>query len=384
MNIRKFGYIVTILAALAFAGTAAQATTIEMELTVNPAYTLFLDFYDYKAASAELTQHPNQFVHLNSETIPTGMALANVLGYPNGRAMIGAFPHFEFGVSAGVAVYQLFRYEDYNKDNPEVPGGGVNGAFHFGTGIDDRMDVMFKIFILGSYYRYDKTFTQTTGDNSRSYDMQATDNSIYSFGVKTRYNIIRPSQRSFFSFGGVNANLAFDYMSARFAARGSYRTQRTIQMTFTDPISLDTTEIPVDLEGTVNGTTAVQWHLFSITPEVLAYFDVFYMLSIYSGFAVSINRGAVTFEADAEGELHNTQPITDPNDGSIELIGSGSTIATGLLYADSSMTPNVILPRFILGVEFDFWAFKLQLEASSVLTSPTDSFTAQVGVRTEF
>jgi len=362
-------------------GSGADATTIEMELTLNPFYAGLLDFYDYQAASDELTQHPNQFTHLNSEVIPTGMALANVLGYPNGRAMIGQFPHFEFGVSAGVAVYQLFRYEDYNKDNPEIPGGGVNGAFHFGTGIDDRMDIMFKIFILGSYYRYDKTFSQEADD--RSYSMQGTDNSIYSFGVKTRYNLIMPSARSLFSFGGINANIAFDYMSARFAARGSYRTKQTVTMTIADP-GFDDTEIPVELEGTVTGTTSIQWHLFSITPEVLAYFDVFYFISVYSGLSVSINRGAVTFEADAEGELHNTAPIYLPSAPATPIVATGENIATGRLHADSSMTPNIILPRFIFGLEFDFWAFKLQVEASSVLTSPTDSFTAQIGVRTEF
>lgn len=356
----------------------AGATTIEMELYIDPAYSLFLDFTDYNTASDQLTQHPNLFIHKNSEVIPTGLALANVLGYPNGRSMIGQFPHFEFGVSAGVAVYQLFRYEDYSKDNPEVPGGGVNGAFHFGTGIDDRMDIMFKIFVLGSYYTYDKRFDQTADD--RAYDMEVSDNSIYSFGVKTRYNIIRPSRRSLFSFGGININLAFDYMSARFAAGGSYYTIQTVDMELFD--LSETSTIPVELSGTVTGSSVIQWHLFTVTPEVIAYFDVFYFISVYSGFAVSVNRGAVTFEVDADGVLRNTAAINDSLNN--EIVAAGSPLATARLHADSSMTPNIILPRFILGFEFDFWLFKMQVEGSSVLTSPSDSFTAQVGIRTEF
>jgi len=377
MNIRKLGYIVMILAALAFAGSAARATTIEMEIMPNTSVLGFVDFYDYDAASADLAEYPIMFVHKNSEVIPTGLALANVLGYPNGRAMIGQFPHFEFGVSAGIAAYRLFRYEDYNKDNPEIPGGGVNGSFHFGTGIDDRMDVMFKIFFLGSYYTYDRTFEQEASD--RRYNIEVIDNSIYSFGVKTRYNIIRPSTRSFFSFGGLNVNLAFDYMYARFATKGWYFTEKMVEFSV---FGSDPQSVPVD--GTIDGTAAVSWHMFSVTPEVIAYFDVFYFVSVYSGFAVSFNRGAVTFETDMEGTLYNRQDIVDPADGTTIMVDANSPIATGVLHADSSMTPNLILPRFILGFEIDLWLVKLQLEGSSLLTSPADSFTAQVGIRTEF
>ncbi|HPA73755.1 MAG TPA: hypothetical protein PKY31_15905 [Spirochaetota bacterium] len=381
MNIRKLGYGITILAMLAVAGGVARATTIEMEIIPSDLLiSVGVDFSDYAATSQELTQHPNLFIHKNSEVLPTGLAMANVLGYPNGRAMIGQFPHFEFGVSAGVAAYQIFRYQDYNKDNPEIPGGGVNGAFHFGTGIDDRMDIMFKIFVLGSYFTYDRTFDQKADD--REYDMQVTDNSVYSFGVKTRFNVLRPSRRSFFSFGGVNLNLSFDYMSARFAAKGTYYTTQTVDVQVPDFINGTSEATPCEVYGTVNGSSTISWHLFSVTPEALAYFDVFYFISVYSGFAVSFNRGAVTFEADAEGELRNRTPIIDPNDNT--LVDADQVIATAMLHADSSMTPNIVLPRFILGFEFDLWAFKLQLEASSLLTNPTDSFSAQVGIRTEF
>lgn len=381
MNIRKLGYVITILTALAATGSAARATTIELEITPNTSVLgMFVDFYDYDAASTELAEYPIMFVHENSEVIPTGLALANVLGYPNGRAMIGQFPHFEFGVSAGVAAYQLFRYEDYNKDNPEIPGGGVNGSFHFGTGIDDRMDVMFKVFFLGSYYTYDRTFEQEASD--RRYNIEVTDNSIYSFGIKTRYNIIRPNTRSFFSFGGLNVNLAFDYMYARFATKGWYFTQKLVEFNVFGNENPE--EVLVD--GTIDGTAAVNWHMFSVTPEVIAYFDVFYFISVYSGFAVSFNRGAVTFETDMEGTLYNRDPIVDDTDpmNPITMVAADQPIATGALHADSSMTPNLILPRFILGFEIDLWALKIQLEGSSLLTSPTDSFTAQVGIRIEF
>lgn len=360
------------------------ATTFEMQITPGTALTgVGLDFYDYEAASQKLTEYPNLFTRKNSEVIPTGLAMANVLGYPSGRAMIGQFPHFEIGVSAGVSTYQLFRYRDYDIQNPEIPGGGINGGIHFGTGIDDRMDIMFKIFVLGSYYVYDREFDQSvTHDTTvdREYNLKVTDNSIYSFGVKTRYNFLRPQPRSFFAFGGLNINLAFDYMSARFAAKGEYTTTKTVDLTI--PLMMGD-PIPTEMVAHVSGSAAVQWHFFSVTPEVIAYLNIFYAINIYTGFALSINRGAVTFESDASGTVRNTSAITDPNNSSITLVPANSTIATAVLHADTSMTPNVLLPRYILGFELDFALFKLTLEASTVLTSPTESFTAQVGVRTE-
>ncbi len=363
---------------------SVYATTFEMQITPGSALTAVgLEFYDYEAASQTLTEYPNLFVRKNSEVIPTGLALANVLGYPNGRAMIGQFPHFEIGVSAGVATYQLFRYRDYDIQNPEIPGAGVNGVVHFGTGIDDRMDVMFKIFVLGSFYVYDRQFDQSVTHDStvdREYNLEVTDNSIYSFGVKSRYNLIRSRPRSFMSFGGLNVNLAFDYMSARFAAEGEYKTTKQVDLTIPlmagDPI-------PTEVFASVAGSAAVQWHFFSITPEVITYFNVLYALNLYTGFALSINRGAVTFETDAKGYIKNTHDITDPSNHSIILVPANSTIASAVLHADTSMTPQVLLPRYILGLEFDFFLFKMTFEASTVLTSPTESFTAQVGVRTE-
>jgi hypothetical protein len=244
------------------------------------------------------------------------------------------------------------------------------------------MDIMFKIFVLGSYFVYDRELNQSVTHDStidREYTLHVTDNSIYSFGVKTRYNIFRPGPRSLFSFSGLNVNLAFDYMSARFAAEGEYKTTKQVDLT----IPLTYQPIPTELFASVTGSAAVQWHFFTITPEVIAYFNMLYAINLYTGFALSINRGAVTFESDARGTLKNTSDIKDPNNSSITLIPANSTIATAVLHVDSSMTPNVILPRYILGLEFDFFLVKLTVEASAVLTSPTDSFTAQVGVRTE-
>lgn len=361
------------------------AEAFEMQITPGPALTaLGIDFTDYQAASATLTEYPNLFFHKNNEVIPTGLAMANVLGYPNGRAMIGQFPHFEIGVSAGVSTYQLFRYRDYDIHNPEIPGAGVNGGIHFGTGIDDRMDIMFKIFVLGSFYIYDREINQSvTHDTTidREYTVEVTDNSIYSFGVKSRYNLIRPRPRSLFSFGGLNINLAFDYMSARFAAKGEYITTKDVDITIPDFV-FGETQTTLEVIASVRGASAIQWHFFSVTPEIITYFNLLYAINIYTGFALSINRGAVTFETNAVGELRNVTPIEAPST-STTLVPANQVIASANMHADASMTPHVLLPRYILGFEIDFFLFKMTVEASTVLTSPTDSFAAQIGVRTE-
>lgn len=360
------------------------ATTFEMRIIPGDIFSAVgIDFYDYTAASQKFTEYLNLFTQKNDEVIPTGLALANVLGYPNGRSKIGVFPHFTLGVGAGVSTYKLFRYKDYDTENPEIPGGGINGTLFFGTGLDDSMDFMFKIFALGSYYVYDRELEQSiTTDTTieREILINFTDNSIYSFGVKARYHVFQSSPRSFLSFGGLNFNLSFDYMSARFAARGEFKTTKQIDLIM--PLASDE-PFPAQILASVDGAAAVQWHFFTITPEIVAYFNVLYIINLYTGFGFSINRGIITFEVDATGTLTNTQDIRDPKFNTL-VVPANSTIATAVLHCDSSMEPVLFLPRYLLGVELDVFLIKLAVEASVVLNDPSESFTAQIGVRTEF
>ncbi|MCX7679629.1 MAG: hypothetical protein N2316_10480 [Spirochaetes bacterium] len=382
MNAFKVCAFYFILMILLMYTSKVVATSFEMRITPSSQLTgAGLDFYDYEATSQRLTEYLNLFAQKNNEVIPSGLVLANVLGYPNGRAMIGMFPHLTVGITAGISTYKLFRYQDFETDNPEVPGAGANAAVFFGTGIDKNMDIMFKIFALGSYYVYDREIEQSVTHDAtieRELKLTITDNSLYSFGAKTRYNIFQPRSRGLISFSGLNVNLSFDYLAARFAARGEYKTTKQVDLTM--PF-MEGTPISTEVLATVTGSAAVQWHFFSITPEVMAYLNILYFLNVYTGFAFSVNRGVITFETDATGALINTADIKDQYN--TILVPANSTIATAVLHADSSMKPVVFFPRYIIGLEFDFLLVKVALEASTVLTSPADSFTAQIGVRTE-
>ena len=66
------------------------------------------------------------------------------------------------------------------------------------------------------------------------------------------------------------------------------------------------------------------------------------------------------------------------------LAETGSTIATGELKANAPYDIPFAVPMWKLGMEINIMAFKIQAEAATVLTSPADSFTAQVGLRMQF
>lgn len=340
-----------------------------------------VSFADINETESDIKEHPEKLLEKNDEQIPYGFALANTIGYPNGKAVIR---NYEAGFATGVAAYQYDRYENFSKDDPKVPGVGANAAIHFGMGITDDTDVTFKLFVNQGMYTPDKGINEEKDE--REYDIELDKTDIISIGVKGRYNLIGETAIIPFilSFGGVTAGVAVDYTHGNIASSTTYIDRREVSFEGTSSFSGDKFEQEINVETEVKGDSKIEWNIVSVTPEIMAYADLFYFLSIYTGPAVSLNAGSANISVTAKGTLKNNDPIYADEGNITELVRENSIIARGKLSANAPLDVPVAVPLWKAGLEINILAFKIQAEGATVLTSPTDSFTAQLGLRMQF
>lgn len=373
--------LLTFLSLYLFISTGAMAS-VNFTIYPNGAYLDDgMNFSDIDDAESKIKEHPEDLLINNDTIIPYGLALANTFGYPSGKAII---PRYEGGIATGASIYQYDRYKDFSTDVPKIPGGGVNAAFHFGLGLSADTDVTFKLFLNKGMYKPDKNITKET-DNGE-YDITLNNTDLVSLGIKGRYNIIGGTELIpyVFSFGGVTASVAVDFMHGKLSGSGIYTDTRSIDFTGTDVVSGDPFTQSVEIETTVDGKSVMEWNMISVTPEILGYIDFLYIFTFYTGPAVSFNAGNANFSATAGAILKNNTSIYADDGQTAELAATGSTVATGLFEANEPFTVPVAVPLWKVGVELNIMAFKIQAEGAVVLTSPLNSFTAQVGARVQF
>ncbi len=351
-----------------------------------------IDFTDIADTQNQVKEHPESLLNNNDTVIPYGLTLANTVGYPNGKAVI---PNFECGMAVGAGVYKYDRYENFSTDDPKIPGGGVNAAFHFGFGLSKDTDLSFKFLINQGMYKPEKNISEESEEDNggvvintkkRKYDFTLEETNMVSLGVKGRYNIVPEKKLIPFvlSFGGVTAGVALDYQHARVISKGEYQDTRPVSFTGVNPLSGESFKEVVSVETTIYGNADFEWNVISVTPEIMAYSDLFYFLTLYTGPAVSINAGSANFSMKANGVLVNLSPVYGDAASTLVVATAGNTIATGYLRANEPFSVPLAVPLWKAGFEINIMAFKIQGEAATVLTSPTKSFIAQVGMRVQF
>lgn len=373
--------LIAVLAAAAVLGCNQLYASVDFEIFSNPGVLGYASFSDVQSTEAEIEEHPRNFFENNRDVIPYGFALANGIGYPNGKSIIKPFPHFEAGFAAGGAIYKYSDDASFEDDDSKVPGGGANAALHFGTGLSERIDVTVKLMFSKSFYSPSEDYTGS--NDTREYYVKLDGIDLFSIGGKLRYNLVgeKPLVPYFFKFGGITASVALDYMYGSVRTSGHYYDRRDVDFTIDDPVSGTNVETTAGIDSRVSGSTEVNWSIISATPEIFAYMDLFYLLSFYTGPSVSLNAGAVRFISHNRGTITNTDPISA---GVIEYVPVDSQIATGRMDVDEMMYAPYAIPKWVLGLELNFWAIKMQVEATSVLTSPTDSLALQAGLRVQF
>ncbi len=383
-------YVISLI--LLFPEITNAKTTFEV--TPNPDIMMpgMVQFGDLSGLTDTYTGVANDFFDENEEVLATGMAATNTLGYPIGVSAIRQFPHFHCGAVVGVGAYKYKRYEDFDSDNIEeenkVPGAGFNGGFFFGTGITDKFDIIAKFFSLGWFTSgsYEQTF-KTSGDDADDglergeVTVKLDDYDIYSFGLKARYQLVERMGYRVFGLGGVSLNMSFDYM--RYTARIDVLDYTEFEnQDFDLNAGAGSTETQtVNLEGSLSGYLMMNTNIMSFTPEIYAYFDLLYVFSLYTGPSVSFVSGSSAINMECSGNLKtNDALIYDTPLYTSQLVDANTEIASAKLSSKNKMRSAWIIPKWTLGLEITILLVNIHLEAATVLTSPTESFTVQTGI----
>ncbi len=214
---------------------------------------------------------------LNGPFVANAFALANVLGYPIGKSYIGSFPSFELGLAGGAGCTNM-KYFDENDpahDNGTLPMFAPNPVVHFGVGIGGGFDIIGKIFYIS------KSLVQKYKDDVdyEAHGIELKDFKIYSTGAKLRYNYIKEKKflPFYLSFGGMTFSLGGNFMYGDIQFIGDYKYDfENINVTGLP------TGIPINFDGQFDAN--IHWAIFTLDVQAVAYFDIFYLFSLYTGF----------------------------------------------------------------------------------------------------
>ncbi len=315
---------------------------------------------------AELEAAVQDKADLNGPIVADSLAMGNITGYPIGKATIGTFPHFQVGVAMGAGMTNMRYFDDSRpeSDNGSLPGITPNPVLHFGVGLGGGLD------IIGKYFSLAKSVV----DPGLSTDIaKLSDYKLLSLGAKIRYNIVKKKKLLpfIFNFGGVTVSLGGDFMYGDIKVTGEYEAD------FND-ITVDygggPVPVPVGFDGDYQAR--VLWSIFSLTAQAVAYFDVFYLFSFYTGFGLTGNYGYFKMEFDGDGLLSSDDP------GYIGFRPDGQ-VGTLLFESTNKYQPYYAIPTYLIGLEINLWVLKVTGETMVNLYNRKD-VNATVGVRVQF
>ncbi|MFW5861835.1 MAG: hypothetical protein ACOCWZ_06245 [Spirochaetota bacterium] len=300
---------------------------------------------------------------LNGPIVANAFALANTMGYPIGKSSIGGFPHFEAGLAVGAGFTNTVYYSD-DEDAPDgsFPGIMANPVIHAGVGLPGGFDVIGKLF----YFRlnmYDPGLESSTASLEEI--------NMVSIGGKVRYNYIEDKTVIPFllSFGGLTFSLGLDVMMGNMGVTGNYETEFediTIEDSF-GTLHTVTTAFDGDYDATIS------WTIVSLTTQAVAYIDIMYLFSFYTGLGLTGNLGFFSTDFNGDGDLTTDDPAYFAATGT-DVVGTLNFQST------NSYTPDYFIPTWIFGLELNLTVLKITGETMVNLRNGED-VTLQAGVR---
>ncbi len=315
----------------------------------------------------EMSAQIQHTTDLNGPFVANAFALANVLGYPIGKSTIGNFPHFQLGIAAGAGCANMnyFDKNDSAKENDTLPVFAPNPVIHFGVGLFGGLDLLSKVL----YISKSAVNKYKPGIDYERNGITLNDFMIFSTGAKLRYNYIKEKKilPYYLSFGGITFSLGGSFMYGDIKFIGDYTydfenvtvnlpPSRTVQMHFDGQFGAD-----------------IHWAIFSIDAQAVAYFDIFYLFSFYTGFGLACNMGSFKLDSGGEGKLtaDNVSPPLPGND-----MGKLS------FSSKNKYHPSPLMPLYILGLEINILVVKLNVETMVNLLNRSD-VNIQFGTRVQ-
>ena len=223
-------------------------------------------------------------------------------------------------------------------DNGTLPMYAPNAVLHFGIGLAGGVDVLGKMFYISKSIvnRY-KSDIDYEADVATLKDYK-----IYSVGGKLRYNYIKKKKflPFYLSFGGVTFSLGGNFMYGDISFTGDYDYE------FEDiSVSGIPTNIPMYFNGQFDAN--IHWAVFTMDAQAIAYLDIFYLFSLYSGFgfAGSIGSFKVSFEGEGDFTTNSTYPP----------VLMTTNLGTLTFLSENKYRPSPVIPLYILGLEINIF-----------------------------
>ncbi len=297
---------------------------------------------------------------LNGPYVADAFALANILGYPIGKAYLGSFPHFEIGISVGAGLANMGYYDDENpaSDNNTLPAYAPNPVIHVGLGLAGGFDLLGKMFYISksaiNKYKKDVDYESDVATLN--------DFLIYSVGAKLRYNIVGRKRflPFYLAFGGITISLGGNFMYGKISFLGDYKYDF-------EGIDVNVLGTPTSVDMAFDGEFGadIAWSIFTVDTQVVAFFDVFYLFSLYSGFGLAGNMGSFDIKFSGTGQ------VTTTNDIYQAATGSGQ-VGSLLFLSKNKYRPSPVIPTYILGLEINLFSMKLNIETMVDLHNRSD------------
>ncbi|HXK66608.1 MAG TPA: hypothetical protein PK348_10095 [Spirochaetota bacterium] len=343
-----------IIIVLVFVCTAAYARTT---VNLTPADA---NFSDIPVLEDSLGKQVQDVTDKNGKFIANSFALANMLGYPIGKSSIGHFPHMEAGIALGVALTNAKYFDDKAEDGT-FPGVMANPVVHAGFGLAGNFDIIGKLF----YFRKNIYDPDIDTDTARLQDFN-----FISFGAKLRYNYLKEATILPFllSFGGLTFSIGGDIMMGNVDVTGEYDAEY-------EDITVTYSSIDYPLSANLNSTygATVSWTVFTLSAQAIAYIDVMYLFSFYTGFGLATNLGFFSTDFNGNGQLTSDDPT-------FLGVKADGLIGTMEFESVNSYMPGYLIPTFIFGVEINLFVIKLTADTMVNLANRSD-VTLQGGVR---
>ncbi len=355
---RAVKYALSVMSAvLVFVSPVGARTTVQF----NTSFPGVVEIPD----ATDLINQVQDKADLNGPIVADSLAMGNITGYPIGKATLGSFPHFQVGVAMGAGMTNMRYFDDSRpeSDNGSLPGITPNPVLIFGVGLGGGFDVV------GKYFSLSKAIV----DPGLSTDIaKLSDYKLLSIGAKLRYNIIEKKKLLpfIFNFGGVTVSLGGDFMYGDVKVTGDY------EVDF-DDIAIEESGNPFTITTNFDGeyNARVLWSIFSLTAQAVAYFDVFYLFSFYTGFGLTGNVGYFKMRFGGIGDLTSEDP---PISGA----PYNGQIGTLLFDSTNKYHPYYAIPTYLIGLELNLWKLKITGETMVNLYNRKD-VNATVGLRVQ-
>lgn len=321
---------------------AFQLFSSEVQYTGNKGGSTVTNLYGSVSFSKQLDE---EYLYPMARDFADTVAASNTLGFPGGENLIGPFPSFTAGFSAGTSYLPLSKVliqtEDGSQELQKL-GGALQVGIHFGMGLSEK----YKTSLVGKVFGVTLSTSDVLSPFQSTLKESGVTNasfSMFNIGLMLRQELIgvAGTRPWLFHFDGLSLGGGFSYSSN--TVKMSQAQSTTVKFTS------NTDNITTHWERTSD--LRAETGVLSLMGELRSGIRVLYALGFYAGAGFSLNRGSSEIAFDSIG------PIKDDQGGS-------KVDGTLDVKLKSFEKPTILTGYALGGIELNFYALRVAVDAA--------------------